>query len=258
MSEGTASPEPEQPAASVPTPEPGPPHQAHRDRRFLRITTYIMIGIAFLSLVVALPSFAKELGLAKPESTTSSTVSPATSRSASPGPSASGAPTPSPTGPPTTATPGPGPNPNPPPPNPTTTGTTTTKQATYLTSPRYPFTLNDLETVQFHGNGAPTRGTAGAWGDIIYKDVDHQLNFYGIADTGDVDNPGYDLCHAKAGPAGAIRLDGVSLQHAYCRQEGVVDRNPAIVVYVRVTNNAHISDSTPWVSLEVWFMTKTG
>jgi hypothetical protein len=179
--------------------------------------------------------------------------SPSPSSSASPGPSPSvaaspsGSPVPVPDG---------GPNPNPPVPNPPTTNPP--KPSTYLTSQRYPFTLNDQETVQFHGNGQPSKGAPGDWGDIIYKDVDHQLNFYRITDTGSVDNPSYDLCHANANPFGAIKLDGVSLQHAFCRPESVVDRSPAIVVYVRVTDRSHISDPSPSVSLEVWFMTKTG
>ena len=37
-------------------------------------------------------------------------------------------------------------------------------KTTYTTSPRYPFTLLDRETIQFQGTERPDKGAAGAWG----------------------------------------------------------------------------------------------
>jgi hypothetical protein len=149
-------------------------------------------------------------------------------------------------------------NPSRPPRSISPTPVATGPQTTYVTSERYAFTLKDKETLQFQGTSRPNKGAATAWGHVIYSDVDHQLNYWHLTDTGPNDVGSWQLCHANAKTYDAIHLDGVDTAHAFCRPESVVEGDPRVVSYVRVTDASHISDSPPSVSVEVWFVTASG
>jgi hypothetical protein len=276
-------PEPKQPATPQPDPVP-PTQQTERtlSQRLVRVGIVVAAVLTFFATlatifgaVFAFPTFAKDVGWWSTPTANSTGLagsSGSTGQRSAPDPTGQGS-APDPTGQPsssgTSSTTSLG-NDRPPvgqfnpaqPVQPTRTATPTptgtTKTVTYITSDKYRFTLRDGETLQFQGTDRPNLGAPGDWGNVIYKDVDHQLNYWHITDTGAVSTGSWSLCHANAKTYDAIHLDGVDLTHAFCRPESVVGGDPQTVSYVRVTDNSHISDSPPTVSVEVWFVTASG